>query len=68
MYGQDGMHDVPNKTEARAAIREARQALRILESTLKTDSPLRDYVLEDEELLAILSHAFYDAREALASA
>ena len=34
MYGQDGMYDTPNKTEARAAIREIRTALRDLERAI----------------------------------
>lgn len=62
------MSETVTKTQARSSIREARETLRILEAALKTDSPLRDYVMEDEELLAILSHAFYDTREALANA
>lgn len=34
MYGQDGMYDTPTKTDARAALREARAALRDLERAI----------------------------------
>lgn len=53
------------KTEARQAIREARETLRDLELALREPGPVRDYVLTDEEADAILSEAFWATRYAL---
>lgn len=53
------------KTQARASIREARQALRNLELALKENGPMRDYVRRDGEPLAMLVAPYYDTVEAL---
>ena len=54
------------KAQARLALQEARQSLNYLEESLdKNDEELRNYILYDDEALAILAGAFYAVREYL---